>query len=833
MTQNNPLFENFEGLTSEEAERLKKSENIQDQTDSKNFGYFHTLQEIVLEPMFLLLFACATIYFILKEYQEAWFMSGAILLVAAISLYQEIRQKKALDALKQYAKKKQKVRRDGKTVYLDTEDLVTGDIVICKEGDLIPADGDLLTCPDFSVNESLLTGESLPVFKDMSTPETRLVFQGSMVTSGQCIFTITATGLNTRLGKMGQKMDEMLFKKSPLQVEINSFVTKMAITGTLFFFLIVLITYIQQGLWTESLLAGLTIAMSVLPEEIPVAYTTFMALGAWRLIKKGIIVKKTDIVEALGNTRFLCLDKTGTITQNKMDLVAMYDFQKDKIVEQNEFKDSLTLLEYALWSSETEPFDPMEKTIHEHYKQFSPVDERKDYTMIHEYPLEGSPPSMTHVFQHKNGNRLAAIKGAPEAVFARCRLTPEVHSHIQQHLKTLTEKGFRVLGVGKAQFVPDKMPEKAEGFSFDFCGLVAFFDPPKEGIETFFDKVKRAGVQIKMITGDNEATATYIASQSGMADPVMAVSMSKMLEADEPGFEKMVLDNNVFARISPEIKLRIIEVLNRHGIVAMTGDGVNDGLALKAATVGIAMGKKGTEIARLASSIIITDDKPEKIYDAIETGRKIYFNLQKAIRYIISIHVPIILVVSVPLFLGWEYASIFSPVHIIFMELVMGPTCSIVYENESAEPGLMSRPPEPRGNSFISLKNLSISIIQGLVITLFALGVYRWGLYQNWTEDTIRTMVFLLLITANIFLSLANRSFYHSMFLMMKTKNELMTYILGATILCAVAILTIPAVSTFFQVIRLPYDMILSSIGLGLLSVFWFEVYKWYLRAQQ
>ena len=785
---------------------------------------------LVTEPMFLLLVACATIYFILGETSEAWFMSGAIVVVSAISFYQEIRQKNALIALKQYTREKQKVIRDNMIVEVASEQIVQGDFVICAEGDLIPADGVLQFHPDFSVNESLLTGESLPVYKDKNIPELSTVFQGSMVTSGQCIFEVTDTGMATRLGRMGSKMDEMKFKKSPLAIEISSFVTKMAGIGALFFIFICIITFLKSGNWAESLLAGLTIAMSVLPEEIPVAYTTFMALGAWRLIRDGIIVKKTDIVEALGNTKFLCLDKTGTITQNKMELVSMYDFAADRVLEPENFDKAHNILETAMWASESEPFDPMEKSIHHFYKKNTLRDERHAFNMIFEYPLEGTPPTMTHVFRNDAGKTHVAMKGAPEAVLKYCNVSNHDQTRVRQEMENMATFGYRVLGVAKARIIPDVMPANQGDFEFTFLGLIAFFDPPKHNIERFFKKMDDAGVQLKIITGDHKTTAVRIAVASGFHDATKAIDQKELEKADEAAFEEKVLNNSIFARISPEYKLRIIRALEKHGIVAMTGDGVNDGLALKAADVGIAMGKKGTEIARLASSIVLTDDNIEKIADSVQMGRKIYTNLQKAIRYIISIHVPIILVVSLPLFAGWEYASIFSPVHIIFLELLMGPTCSVVYENEPPEKGIMERKPFIRSAGFISWKKIGISIFQGLVITLFALGTYWWGLQSRLDGATIRTMVFILLITANIVLTLTNRSFTYSLFTMLRVKNPLMTYILSITVLLTIGILMIPPVRMFFELNPLSWQHALISVSAGLISVIWFEAYKWQKR---
>ncbi|MBK6564095.1 MAG: cation-translocating P-type ATPase [Saprospiraceae bacterium] len=822
----------FAGLTDEEV-FIKSAQGISESKKSLwgNPQVKATIN-MVSEPMFILLVISATIYFILGEYNEAWFMTGAIILVSAISFYQEIREKKALAALQDYSQEKQKVIRNNAIIEIKTEELVSDDLVVCSEGNLIPADGFILSQNDFSVNESLLTGESLPVYKNMSSPELTQIFQGSQVTSGQCVMKIASIGKNTRLSQMGMKLDKMEYKKSPLQTEIDSFVTKMALIGLIFFVCICVITYFKTFNFTSSLLAGLTIAMSVLPEEIPVAFATFMALGAWRLIQKGIIVKKTDIVEALGSIRYLCLDKTGTITQNKMEMVMMYDFEKDEILEEKKFVESPELLEYAMWSSETEPFDQMEKSIHHFYKKNTKKDKRPLYRMIREYPLEGKPPYMTHVFGNGDGDIIIACKGAPEALITLCKLPKNDIERLEKNIHKMATLGYRILGVGKAQKIPITLPDAASEITMNFLGLIAFYDPPKPKINEFIQSVRKAGIDIKMITGDNPVTAINIGEKAGFGKMVLTVTQNELLQMDDATFDKTVVEYDIFARISPEVKLKIIYALQKSGLVAMTGDGVNDGLALKAANVGIAMGKKGTEIARLASSIILTDDKIEKIAEAVLMGRKIYGNLQKAIRYIISIHVPIILLVSIPLFFGWPYASIFSPIHIIFFEIIMGPTCSIVYENEPEEPGIMEKGPKKRTDGFISIKKLNVSIIQGLIITIAGLAVYKYGLHKDWSEHTIRTMIFILVITANITLTYANRSFYHSMLFMFSIRNNLLIWITGITIVTILMIYFIPSWRSFFELTNLSSEQFALSVICGIVSVLWFELYKIYKRSQ-
>src|SRR6185312_2635840 len=422
--------------------------------------------------------------------------------------------------------------------------------------------------------------------------------------------------------------------------------------------------------------------------EIPVALATFMALGAWRLMKQGVIVKETSTVEALGAATVLCTDKTGTITENRMELFQLYDFISDKILSKENWKSTSAqnLISAAMWSSESVPFDAMEKAIHNAYAENIQTDLRPEFKMIHEYPLDGKPPMMTHVFENKKGERIIAVKGAPEAILKLSSLTNEQRNKVNFYLESFAKEGLRVLGVGMIGFKGNNFPKTQQEFQINFLGLIGFYDPPKKNIAHVFQQLYDAGIKLKIITGDNPVTTTAIAKQANFRGYENAITSTELLQLDETDFDKAVIENNLFTRMFPEVKLRIIESLKRQNhIVGMTGDGVNDGPALKAANIGIAMGKRGSEIAKEASSLILTDDDFGKMVDAVAMGRKIYTNLKKAIQYIISIHIPIILTVALPLILGWIYPAIFTPVHVIFLELIMGPTCSIVYENEPLE----------------------------------------------------------------------------------------------------------------------------------------------------
>lgn len=822
------------GLTDSEVTESAKKFGTNSVEHQKKNHFLNSILDIVKEPMFLLLLTATSIYFITADYGDGIFMAIAIIFVVAISVFQESRSRNAIEALKKLTQPKCKVIRNGSTIEIPTEEIVIGDCVQLEEGAFIPADGIILSSNDFSVNESILTGESLAVFKSNES-ENKQVFQGTIVASGLAICEVTAIGNKTHLGKIGSSLNAIEEEKTPLQIQIGNFVTKMSFIGLVIFAIVWAINYYNSGLVLDSLLKALTLAMSVIPEEIPVAFTTFMALGAWRLMKMGIITKQTKTVETLGSATVICTDKTGTITENRMSLAELYLFKSNSIIETSQKlnPEAEEVLNYAMWSSEPIPFDAMEIAIHEAYSNFESEDERPYFKMVHEYPLSGKPPMMTHVFENDSGKKIIAAKGAPEALIAISHLTEMEKNQIFEAMQTMMQKGFRVLGVGVSDFEGTDYPSTQQELKFHFKGLVAFYDPPKQNIQAVFKTFYKAGIQVKIVTGDNAETTSTIAKQVGFKNADKVLNGDELMAMDEATLKEKVMETAIFTRMFPEAKLRIIKALKANNqIVAMTGDGVNDGPALKSAHIGIAMGKKGTEIAKQAANLILIDDNFERMTDAIAMGRKIYINLKKAIQYIISIHIPIILIVFIPLALGWMYPNIFTPVHIIFLEIIMGPTCSIIYENEPMEDNLMLQKPRPLTTTFFNFKEVLISIIQGLVITLGLLYIYQYAIGKNMSENGTRTLIFLTLITSNIVLTLANRSFYYSIFKTIQYKNNLVGLIIGVTIILTGLLLFIPAFSNFFLFEMVSGSQIGLCVLVGSISVLWVEIYKVFKRSK-
>ena len=752
------------GLTEAELKTSREKFGFNQAENTIKSAWYTLLFDILKEPMLLLLIAVSVIYVMVGNYSEALFMFGAIIAVSGISFYQDNRSKKALKALEKLNEPLSTVIRNSKVIQIPTHDIVVGDLCIVEEGKMINADGKIVHSNDFSVNEASLTGESFSVFKNPETDDNK-VYSGTLVVSGLAVFEVENIGAKTKLGKIGQSIQNIKEEISPLQ--------------------------------------------------------------------QGVIIKRSSIVETLGSTTVICTDKTGTITENSMKLKALFDFKSNRVFDDKNF-DKLELsqlIPFAMWSSEPVPFDPMEKTLHKVYEETQTSDQRKDFQMIHEYPLEGKPPMMTHIFENNSGERIIAAKGAPEAILEVSQLSEDKKENLRQQIQDFGKQGYRVLGVAKCDFEGNDFPEKQQDFKFEFLGFTVFYDPPKKNIQQVFKKIYDAGIKVKVITGDNADTTNTIAQQAGIKNNIPAVTGSEIANHSETELMTLSNETTLFTRMFPEAKLSVVNALKQSGeVVAMLGDGVNDAPALKAAHIGVAMGNKGTEIAKAAAALVITNDDLDKLIIGIEAGRRIYTNIKKAIQYIISIHIPIILTVSLPLFLGWIYPNIFTPVHVIFLELIMGPTCSIVYENEPIEKNAMQQKPRKMTETFLNWRELSISIIQGLMITVGVLFAYQLAVQNGASEEKTRAMVFTTLIFANVFLSLTNRSFTYGLFESFKNKNILFPLIIGATLVLLFAILYIPVFSNFFHVSSLKLKDLGVALLIAMVSVLWFEVYKWRKR---
>ncbi len=794
-------------------------------------GFLRIIWDVIKDPMFVLLFVACSLYFILGEPNEGMLMLAAMIFVAAISIYQEVKSSKALAALKQFTEPRIIVVRDDIEQIIFSEDLLPGDVMILEEGNKVPADALINQANDLSVNESILTGESIPVEKKSEEGLNQL-FQGTTINSGKCYATVSATGTSTMLGKLGKSVSAISSSKTMLQDQIKRFVKIMAFIGFAAFALIWLLNYIHSRDITQSLLLGLTLAMAAVPEEIPVAFSSFMALGASHMAKLGIITRQPQTIENLGAVSVICLDKTGTITENKMTVKTLYDFETnyfDELGNKLQRKNS-KVLRYARMASEMEPFDAMEKAIVEAYQIYSNPADDYGFKMVHEYPLSGQPPMMTHVYL-SGQLQLIAAKGAPERILRICKLDEITNLKIRTIIMQMASSGYRVLGVCSATSNIGEYPAEQDDFNWKFEGLLALYDPPKKNVNDVFGKWYGAAIDIKLVTGDFAETAMNIAMRTGIRNYEKYVTGEQVLQSSTEELLQTIKKINIYARMFPDAKLRLIDVLKRNGeIVAMTGDGVNDGPALKSAHIGIAMGSNGTELAKEAADLVITDDNLDKITDAIQQGRKIYSNLKKAVRYIISIHIPIISIASLPLMLGWKFPNIFTPIHIIFLELIMGPTCSIFYEREPAEKNIMSKKPRPHRQNMFSGKELFISFIQGIVIASGILILYHYFMSRNYSIEYVRTIVFTTIVLCNILLTFTNRSFDSPINKTILYKNSLVPYVLLISVIFLLAIYFIIPLQILFQLEKISSLHYFICITVSLFCTGWFELYKrWFL----
>jgi Ca2+-transporting ATPase len=631
-------------------------------------------------------------------------------------------------------------------------------------------------------------------------------------------------GQNTALSGIGKLVASTGKEQTPLQIKVTKFVKVMVIAGGIAFAFVWIYYWWESKSLLVGLLHGLAMAMSVLPEEIPVAFSAFMALGAYRLFKKGIIAKTPKTVETLGSATVICVDKTGTLTKNLMQLAMVFDATSDEEISFPAEGKATPVLEYAMWASEESPFDSMELSIHENYGRYFKEDLRPQFHMVKEFPLAGKPPVMTHLFHNQNKELIISCKGALEGVLKLCSLEEPEKQRILEKGAAYAKNGLRVLGVAKGNWEGETLPETQEETAFTFLGIITFYDPPAENIKKVISEFYDSNVEVKMITGDFAATALAIASQVGIkGEQVLTGEEINQLEGN--ALLEAVKNTTVFARVGPETKLKIIEALKEGGeVVSMTGDGVNDAPALKAAHIGIAMGKRGSDVAKAAAGLVLSGDDLSKMVDAIFLGRRIHINLSKAIRYIISIHVPIILLVIFPIFFGWLPSMLLTPIHVIFLELIMGPTCSIIYENEPVPKEEMKTPTKTGNANLLETSQLSISILQGVVIAIGCLGMGYYSFTNGADEQTVRSYMFSTLLISNIFLTLFNRSFTATAWQTMKWKNIWIPIILSISILILVVIHTIPAAQILFEVTPLSLSELLLPFIVAFISTSWMEV---------
>lgn len=835
------VSDKYQGLTANQAKEKLRTEGLNNLPSSKPKNFFSIAFGVIKEPMFILLVACGTLYLVLGDIQEGAMLLGFVFVIMGIEFYQEKKTEKALDALKDMASPRALVIRDGIEVRIAGVEVVTDDIIVLQEGDRVPADATVLQSVNLLADESLLTGEPVPVRKvDWDEVEKIIqpggddlpfVYSGSMIVQGNGIARVTSIGVNTEIGKIGKALEGVKEEPTRLNREMGSLVKKITIIAAILCVVLIIGYTLTRGNLVNGFLAGITLAMAMLPEEFPVILTIFMALGAWRMSKKKVLTRKPSAIETLGSATVLCTDKTGTLTENKMTVTKLYNGKDFLTVEKtkdfnSEFHE---IIEYGILSSQINPFDPMEKAITSIGDLYLKGTEHihKNWEMVKEYPLSKELLAMSRVFSFKETkDRVIATKGAPEAIFDLCHLDKENKKRLSLAVEELASEGLRVLGVAKAKINSKGLPDIQHDFTFDFIGLIGLSDPIRKNVKHAVSECSKAGIRVIMITGDYPITAKHIAHEIGLENPDNCITGQELQAMTEKELCKRIKETNVFARVVPEQKLKIVNALKKNDeIVAMTGDGVNDAPALKSAHIGIAMGEKGTDVAREASSLVLMDDNFASIVGAIKMGRRIFDNLQKAFGYIFAIHVPIAGLSLIPILLG-DFPLILWPVHIVFLELIIDPACSIIFEAEKEEKNIMSRPPKRIDEPFFGVSKILFTCLQGVGILIITLTVYLIGLHFGYSEKEVRAMAFTTLIVSNIAVILTNRSWTDNIFRIIASPNKAVLWVVGGAIFFLALILNIKFFLDLFQFQKLTIINIVICVCAGISTIVWFEIYK-------
>ncbi len=830
------------GLTEAEAAVRLQADGPNELPATRSRNLFATMWEIVREPMIMLLVGAGLIYLFLGELRDSVVLLFSIFVVIGISLYQERKTEHALEALRDLSSPRALVIRDGRQRRIAGREVVRGDLVVLSEGDRVPADGMVISAGNLSVDESLLTGESVPVRKsewdglvELARPggdDLPFVFSGTMVVQGQGFAEIKATGVRTELGKIGKSLQAVSPERTRLQAEVGRLAGILATLGLSLCFFIAVAYRFTRGSWIGGFLAGITAAMSLLPEEFPVVLTIFLALGAWRISQKRVLTRRNNAIEALGSATVLCTDKTGTLTQNRMavqEISANRRFLEISALPAGALPEELhEVVEYSILASKRNPFDPMEIAFQQFGAQFLRDTEHlhPDWALVREYPLSPGLLAVSRVWKPAEGAALVlATKGAPEAVAELCHATQSQRSELLDTASQMAGRGLRVLGVAKGESLSKELPDDPRLLSWTFLGLVGLADPIRPEVPEAVRECYGAGVRVVMITGDYAATAENIAQQVGMRGSAGSLTGAEIEALDDTALRDRVRSVNIFARVVPEQKLRLVNALKANGeVVAMTGDGVNDAPALKAAQIGIAMGGRGTDVAREAADLVLVDDSFSSIVDAIRLGRRIFDNLRKAMSFVFAVHVPIAGLALIPVLAKWPL--VLMPVHVVFLELIIDPACSVAFEAEPAEPGLMRRAPRRAGEPLLSRQHLTVSFFQGFSVLLAVMAVFAVALHRGEPADNARALTFSTLVLANLMLILADRSWNRTILSALRSPNPALWWIVGGAVLVLAASIYVPFLRSLFRFSVLhPADVLICLAAAGA-SLLWFEAWK-------
>ena len=826
------------GLSPQQAAARLAQDGYNQLPSSQPRSLFAIALNVVREPMFLLLIACGSVYLLLGNKGEAMMLLGFVFFIIGISLFQKRKTERALEALRDLSSPRALVIRGGEQIRISGREVVRGDLLVLAEGDRVPADAVLLSGVSVAVDESMLTGESVTVRKTpaetvpdrMGKPggdDLPFLFSGTLVVQGKGVALALATGQHTVLGAIGKTLGGVEQEPTRIQRETAAIVSRVAWAGMTLSLMVAVFYGLTRGDWLNGFLVGITLAMAILPEELPVVLTIFLGLGAWRMAQKKVLTRNIPAVEMLGAATVLCVDKTGTLTHNRMALEMLFAHGRVLVLAEigaeelpEEFHE---LLEFGMLASHRDPFDPMEKAINQTTRGLLQGTEHvhQDWKLIDEYPLSRDLLAMSRVWRSPDREHyVIAAKGSPEAIFDLCHLGQTRTEALTAEVTRLAEQGLRVLGVARAAFRQADLPEIQHDFEFEFLGLLGLADPIREAVPAAIRESRTAGMRVIMITGDYPATALNIARQVGLKSEGGVITGQEMDAMNAAELQQRVKDINVFCRVVPEQKLRLVNALKANGeIVAMTGDGVNDAPALKAAHIGVAMGAHGTDVARESADLVLLDDDFSSIVAAVRAGRRIFDNLRKAITFLIGAHLPIIGLSLVPVALGWPLLLL--PVHILFL-LIIDPACSIVFETEPDEADSMRRPPHAADASLFDRHIVMLGLLQGLAVLIVLLAIYVATLRSGRGEEVARALTFSAMIIANLGLIFANRSRSRSMLATLGTRNHALWWVIGGALLFLTLVLTIPPLRAIFHFgILRPGDLgVILLAGVGCVASF-------------
>ena len=836
----------YQGITQRRAEKILYRDGFNELPSQAQRTGFALLLGVLREPMLLLLVAAGSIYLFMGERQDALMLLSCVFVVIGITFYQERKTEKTLEALRNLSSPRALVVRDGKQKRIAGREVVVGDMVIIREGDRIPADCIVLSCENLSVDESLLTGESIAVSKVSGNPNspmqqpggdiTSFVYSGSLVVNGRGVARVVCTGVATEIGKIGKSLQLIENQDTLIHKETNKIVRLFAFLGLVSCLMVVLIYGLAKGDFLQGILSGLTLSMSMLPEEFPVVLVIFLTLGAWRISKKQVLARRSDAIETLGAATVLCTDKTGTLTMNTMRLEMLCvngkSIQADGKGKFSFLENWATdLLKVGALASQQDPFDPIEKELM-HICSKNGIDCESILETMHpvkEYPLSRELIALSHVWMTSKGNYLVASKGSPEAIMDLCHFDAPERKKMMQIVKHMSEQGLRVLGAAKAQFSGNELPENQHAFQFAFMGFFGFVDPPRISALQSIRESYEAGMRVVMITGDYAGTAQSVAKRIGLHNYHEVITGEQMRKMSQVELRKKIKKVTIFARVDPEQKLQIVTALKANNeVVVMTGDGVNDAPALKAADIGIAMGERGTDVAREASDLVLLNDDFSSIVAAVRLGRRIYANLKKVMGYIIAVHLPIAGMAILPLL--FHLPAVLFPAHIAFLELIIDPACSTVFEAEKESGNIMKMPPRNIGASIFNKKMVAVSLLQGVTVLLVTFTIFLFFTGAGRSEEEARTFAFVSLVASNLLLIIMNLSWHSSMLRILSSGNAVLFVVLCAAFGSLLAILYVPFLSGMFHLAPINLVEFFSTVLISFLGLLWFEIFKAFNR---